>query len=165
MNAELSFIFKHNGSTDTGGHRDVIIYIDFFGVSEIVDSYYIIDNMRMSNNVDVLELPLKVNLRIEKILKKTIEIINNIGFETLYLPLDLSDEYVTSLRFKKLDIQSIEVDYGLSRDNGFAVNLNEFESWKPNKSFQVLGGPICTTAKSLLRMLQNCLLALNAPLA
>lgn len=95
------------------GHKDILLTSALLSLEECVDSYYfLIDNGFMSRE----ESFEKVAILLKNLLNYWTMKVEALGInDIVYLPFDLSDEYLGCFRIISLENDKIDIDYGYTR--------------------------------------------------
>jgi hypothetical protein len=114
-----------------GGHKDILFTISGLTEEQVFDSYFFILAMERSQNVD--KLSFGVGELFEYWKEKTLLMTDN---DTIFLPIDFSDEYTGCIKVEKVDM-SLNLTYGFSRIMGLNVNpLDPENFYKEVKDFE-----------------------------
>lgn len=116
--------------SDTAGHSDLSFEFPALGLSERLDTYYFALAIEPKSGSKEIKKAIALLLQSWKSrLNKLIE------GETIYLPIDFSDQYIACLEVSKNS--ELEINYGFTQVGGYAVNPinanNFFDSVKDFK--------------------------------
>lgn len=116
---------------DQGGHKDLLFSIpDLVGNREF-DTYYLALAIEPDDSISDIK---RAAGQLLQFWKNKIQATKN--GETIYLPIDFSDQYTGCLRVDKRD-KKLSLTYGFSRREGYAVNpLNPDDYYKSIKDFE-----------------------------
>jgi hypothetical protein len=114
-----------------GGHNDILFQISGLTNEKAFDSYFFILAMERNKNVDKLDFGVAGLFEYWK--EKTLLMADN---NTIFLPIDFSDEYTGCIKVEKVDM-SLILTYGFSRIMGLNVNpLDPENFYKEVKDFE-----------------------------
>lgn len=122
---------------DNGGHKDLLFMINGLVDSKSFDTYYFAFAIEPISGLTNIKNA--VGQLISFWRDKTLELKDS---ETIYLPIDFSDQYTGCLRVVR-DKDEVVLTYGNSRVEGHAVNpLNPINYYKVIKDFEADSGEL-----------------------
>lgn len=115
---------------DRGGHDDLLVSIGTVTGDLKLDTYYFA--LEIEPKFEVHGIKVAVACLLEFWVEKINQMVNS---ETIYLPIDFSDEYTGCLQVNRID-NELELKYGLSRREGYSVDpINPHNYYKEIDDF------------------------------